>query len=227
MSRREKILLAILLISVLGYIFYQFIYTPQIEEITKLEAEIKSNEQLIQAHLNAKENITVLVKENDEKSIKLEEMLHKYLSNIQQEDIIIYMHEEITNSNVDVDSLVFTDFISIEFDDLEEVPLLDHEISIVNIPIEGTFEEVLAFVNRFWNFEQNVVVSSFSIGRNEDLGGDNVIASLNLDFIKVNDELANKSPFVEWNYGPEKVDNNPFLEKGKNYSYVPTYNFLR
>jgi hypothetical protein len=154
--------------------------------------------------------------------VDLGSKLSIYLSKVEQEDIIIYIHEELKESDLDVESLQFTPFTSTEADGS-----INHEIMTVNFPISGRYQDVMVLLNRFWNFDQNVYVKNLDITSDEENGTDFVSSTVSIDFIKVNDELANDLPFAEWSYSEDNDIENPFSKGSKNYFFNPNYNYLR
>jgi type IV pilus assembly protein PilO len=234
MSKREKVLLGILIFAVLGYVFYNFIYQPQQDRINELNDQITSNEAVLQEHLDAKQNISVITDENSQLEEELSEKLTKYLSKVDQEDIIIYIHETLKESEIDTPTLSFMDFEDYEHEasnqtdsDEAEPQLIDHSIMTVNVEFEGTYQKYLELVNRFWNFDQNILVSFVEIQSNEENGTDEITGNFDVQFIKVVDEFGNNDDFVNWNFDYDYLKENPLSKIPKNYFFNTNYEYLK
>ncbi|PLX31826.1 MAG: hypothetical protein C0604_06340 [Clostridiales bacterium] len=108
LSKREKNILAILLVAVTLFVFYRFVCQPKAAMLEAIDAEIAEDEIL---HARLEKNI--LEKEEIEASIssmkiKVNEMNRLLPMRIYQEEIILYMEDLLYNYGITVENISFS-----------------------------------------------------------------------------------------------------------------------
>jgi len=108
LSKREKNLLAILLVAVTLFVFYRFVYQPKSAMLEAIDAEIAEDEVL---HARLEKNI--LEKEEIEASIssmkiKVKEMNRLLPMRIYQEEIILYLEDLLYNYGITAENISFS-----------------------------------------------------------------------------------------------------------------------
>lgn len=106
-TKREQVLIGVLLIVLLGYSFYRFVYTKQIQKITELKA---SRDTYSQKWEQAK----VKIASEDKRKKQYESLNSKILiktdklfPEIKQEEIIVTLDKMLEESNLEADVLDF------------------------------------------------------------------------------------------------------------------------
>jgi len=108
-TKREQILLGALLIVLLGYCFYNFIYTKQIQKITELKA---SRDMYSQKMEQANVKIASTSKRDEQYktlNAKIYNETDKLFPSIKQEEIIVVLDKMIKDSNLQADVLGFSE----------------------------------------------------------------------------------------------------------------------
>ncbi|MBZ9636287.1 hypothetical protein [Clostridium sp. FP1] len=111
-TRREQMLLGVLLIMLLGYGFYKFIYTKQNQKITELKI---SRDTYSQKWEQVKAKIASKDKKNEEYKILNAKIFSKtdmLFPSIEQEKIIMVLDKMIKDSNLQADVLGFSEVSS-------------------------------------------------------------------------------------------------------------------
>ena len=111
-TKREQILLGALLIVLLGYSYYNFIYTKQIQKITELKA---SRDTYSQKWEQVKAKIASKDKKNEQYvtlNAKIFNETDKLFPSIEQEEIIVVLDKMIKVSNLQADLLGFSEISS-------------------------------------------------------------------------------------------------------------------
>ena len=229
-NAREKKLLFFLLIVVVIYLSYNFLIKPQLEKIDNMEIEVIAKETLLTEMQLAEAMIPKLESENEELKMQLQTELSQYLGNIEQEDVILLINEILLRSEVPVDSIKFSEFIS------TGIETIDAETMSVGLHLEGTYKDVLALLSSFWRFDQNIFVSSLSLSGNEEgeviEGGlideldSNVTGNAVIDFMRVNDEYAANEPIFKWFLDEVYDVENPFLIRDRNTFFNSNYYYI-
>ncbi len=132
LSKREKSLIAAMLVAISLFAFYKFVYQPKTAEIAVIDAEIAEDE-IMHARLEK----SILGNEDIEASIssmkiKVKEMNRLLPMRIYQEEIILYLEDLFYNYGIKAENISFsTD--SLLDESLEETP---HEDSVENLLAE-------------------------------------------------------------------------------------------
>jgi len=107
LSKREKVLIFILIIAVIGYAAYKVLPSTQ---LFNLEALKEEQNQKSDVYSNMSQNI-LLKSKYEEKVQTLSDEINNLnvISDIQQENIIVFLNNYFTNNNIDANNISFTD----------------------------------------------------------------------------------------------------------------------
>ncbi|MBK5251971.1 MAG: hypothetical protein JJE29_04985 [Peptostreptococcaceae bacterium] len=108
LSKREQILLAILIVSVVFFLFYRFIYVPKVIEIETIDAEIAESENLhtlLGKNLNSKIELEDSIKSM---KIKVREMDRLLPERVYQEEVILYLENLIDAHDIKLAGIDFS-----------------------------------------------------------------------------------------------------------------------
>jgi len=107
LSKREKVLIFILIIAVIGYAAYKFLPST---ELFNLDALKEENNQKSELYDTMSQNI-LLKSKYEEKVQTLSDEINNLnvISDIQQENVIVFLNNYFTNNNIDANNISFTD----------------------------------------------------------------------------------------------------------------------
>lgn len=108
-NKREKILLLVLVIAVLGYLFYNFIYLSNEEKIANLEAELEVKNTQVNELMQSIEESKNLNSKFKELNFEISDMSKIYLPDLDQEKLIVFIDKKIEEYNIETSNISFTD----------------------------------------------------------------------------------------------------------------------
>jgi type IV pilus assembly protein PilO len=108
-NKREKILLLVLVIVVLGYLFYNFIYLSNEEKIANLEAELEVKNTQVNELMQSIEESKNLNSKFKELNFEISDMSKIYLPDLDQEKLIVFIDKKIEEYNIETSNISFTD----------------------------------------------------------------------------------------------------------------------
>lgn len=159
MTKREKILIGLLLVVALAYGYFQFLYTPLINEIADLEVKkVQKEAELLEIEqYMAKEGF---YEAEYNKNIEvLEEIISNYYIKNHQEDIVILMKEFNESEDLLLNDFSFSD----KTEQLEAIEQLS-----VQVDFEGSYESLNQYLNKIESNDQYIAISEVSIDTDED-----------------------------------------------------------
>jgi type IV pilus assembly protein PilO len=107
-NRREKILLIVLAIAVLGYLFYNFIYLSNEEKIASLEAELEVKNTQVDELMKSIEDSRELNEKFKELNFEISDMSKIYLPDLDQGKLILFIDKKIDEYNIETSNISFT-----------------------------------------------------------------------------------------------------------------------
>ncbi|MDW5300402.1 MAG: hypothetical protein SA378_09725 [Sedimentibacter sp.] len=116
LSKREKVLIFILIVAVIGYAAYRFLPGSNLFNLDAMKEEYN---QKSDAYDTMSQNL--LLKSKYEENVKLfsDEINNlDVISDIQQENIIVFLDNYFTNNNIDANNISFTDATVVPMNDI-------------------------------------------------------------------------------------------------------------
>jgi type IV pilus assembly protein PilO len=107
-NKREKILLLVLVIAVLGYLFYNFIYLSNEEKIASLEAELEVKNTQVDELMKSIEDSRELNEKFKELNFEISDMSKIYLPDLDQGKLILFIDKKIDEYNIETSNISFT-----------------------------------------------------------------------------------------------------------------------
>jgi type IV pilus assembly protein PilO len=107
-NKREKILLLVLVIAVLGYLFYNFIYLSNEEKIANLEAELEVKNTQVNELMQSIEESKNLNSKFKELNFEISDMSKIYLPDLDQGKLILFIDKKIDEYNIETSNISFT-----------------------------------------------------------------------------------------------------------------------
>lgn len=148
MSRRDRLLICLVAIVAIGFLFYKFIYIPFNDKLAALDEDIRLKESIIEKH---KETIAKMP-EMQERYAQLEyiekEKLPDRITSV--DEMLQVLVDESKKSGVLITSYK---------------PTEGEESTEVSIAAEGTYEELLVFLNGIDRLSGQVEFGNITVSR--------------------------------------------------------------
>ncbi|MGB4439112.1 MAG: hypothetical protein WBJ13_07800, partial [Sedimentibacter sp.] len=116
LSKREKVLIFILIIAVIGYAAYKFLPSTELFNLDALKEEYSQKSDVYDT---MSQNI-LLKSKYEEKAQTLSDEINNLnvISDIQQENIIVFLNNYFANNNIDANNISFTDATVVPMSDI-------------------------------------------------------------------------------------------------------------
>lgn len=218
MNKREKKLLIFLSIILIIFAYYYFVFQNHLDSIVELNDSIVVQESELKIFETSKTSIISLTAQLETIEEELREKFKDYLSVIKQEETIQLIEQILLRSEVDVTNLTFTENKNTRLD------YIDYETLTVTVDVAGTYEEMVNFMSSFWRFDHNIFIQHVTMSPEEDL----VFTTVDIVFVRVNNDYASKETFFEWYNDVFYEKESPFDESdfsdifALNYFYTGT-----
>lgn len=173
LSKREKILIFVLLLLVLGYAYYNFILMPQLNSIRSIDVSIENNKKMLSALEGQQENID----RNKNEMKDLEYYENKYKQNIPESagipEIIVYIDEMTKSSGCTPVELNFHG--NAEEDVKKDNNSKTNENGIVkeihlSYQVTGSYESIISLEKYIENCARRMIVDKLDIEKDSEGG---------------------------------------------------------
>ena len=218
LTKREKILLALLFLSISFYGYMQFLVNPQ---LTKLN-ELKIEKQAYEVEMKNLEDASVLEKQLDDTILNLSQQISlisdNYFTNTEQEEIILLLNEFLNNPDVKASSISFTPPAIIILPE-------EHQASLMNATLtyEGSYETLMELLDSIWNFKKQIIVENININKNEQ---SQVTGNILLNFYNLGNLTNQTDAMFEWYIDEEFYKENPFSSIAENGGFRVNYMYV-
>ncbi len=218
LTKREKILLGLLMFALLFYGAYQFVVIDQLDALALQQLEADR----IQMELDRLDNV---VEEEQQVDLLLAEvaearetLLRDYFVLIdEQEEIILLMNEFLLNPDLRTSSLGFVQPAIVEEDEVE-LYFMD-----VNLTFEATFETLNSLLRSFWQFDRKVLVEQLNLSRGEE---GLLTGNVGIRFYDLSNYTGELDRLFMWFQDSGAFKVNPFAEASANPPVAIRYVFL-
>lgn len=184
LTRNEKVLISLLVIAILFWVAYRFIYTPQQEKISLLDAQRIDYEGQIEDINTTLKKENFINEEWQELNREKEEIVSQYFPTLDQPQIIYILNELIENDEMAVPDLNFS---RPGFTDVGGLQVNSMDISF---PYTGGYTGVVDTLNAIKTSPRKMLIDNISMDRdmNEDLNGMMSLKIYSLEGIAESDE---------------------------------------
>jgi len=226
MTNRERGFLVVLLIVGLLFGYYYFFMQHQLDDLDTYDGQIAANKSAIQAHRLAKINLKNAQNQKEQLETLLSDYYQYFLKDIDQEELILLVNEILVRSEVNVNTLSFSDF------DRVILNLHEYDQMIMTMDVEGSYEDVINLVSSFWRFDHNIYVQNLTVDRigeievvegAEPIDPDSISGVLDIAFIKVNNNYASDVSLFQWYNDVYYDKEDPFTQEDFSYLFDPNY----
>ncbi len=200
-SKKEKILLLVLLIVVLGFLVYKFVLVPQSNTITALKEEkLAIDEELAKVEDTiARENL--INKEWETLNKDFQKLSSRYYPKPNQPDLIHILNGIIDEGKLEMPQMVFRDAEAIELDGLKINALG------VSTPFSGTFDDLEIFLSKLRGSEKRLLVDQLAITKDST---DKVNGQVSFNAYAYGGAKAKEDGFFYQNEYKDGSKGNPF-----------------
>lgn len=198
LTKRESILIIILICVVFFYVYSSFIINPQILKIKELKNEIEDYELLMKEGDNAENTLGNLDIKYQKHLRDVEDYSKDFFNSLEQSSLILLLDKLITNTKLEVMKFKFSEYR------IEELGENELNTISVSIPFKGSYESLLAFLKQIRENNKKVVIKNINILNNRK---SQVSGNIVLDFYcipslgakKLSDGIINKSSSTKEN----------------------------
>lgn len=210
LSKREIVLLGILIFFLLGYGFYKFLYIPQksaIEELENKKIEVKQKLSEVNNEIKKEKRYKeTLIKKNKE----IEKISELFYLDLNQEDFIVLLNSINRFSSFRISSFSFSDnsLKSLDQNNNNNGKMSYYE---VKLNYSGLYEELYNYVEAVQSQKKYIYINDININTNANgfVRGEMTIKFPNLPFLS---EKVNQLSYFEKNGELVKKQNtNPYI----------------
>ncbi|MCD5415315.1 MAG: hypothetical protein LR001_10075 [Clostridiales bacterium] len=243
LTKREKILISIMLLIVIGGLSYTFLYTPQFEKIAELELSIEEIEaEIKRVEAESKSDSDIMIRQKV-LNARIMNLTYRFLPGIMQDRIIVMLDEFITDAGIDAFTIGFEspsakqiqlpvgmDEESTILNELQESvdgseqlnnddkPLIQGEPTPVEsmkvaIQVQGKYDNIIDFLETVQNYHYNIVVNNINLAVAEF--AEHVSGNISLEFFALPKLHEQDLDFLEWNFDNIYGRFNPFVRAGQ------------
>lgn len=228
LSDRDKNLLLVLIILIIGVVYYLYIFTPQKEKIKTLIDERNEKAQQVEEYKTKIQNIESYRKKLEDEKNTIMPLAEKFYSDdIKQEDIIVFINDLVAKSNIELNQISFSEGDPQDIESLsgeanneeadsgsEENVNLDSNVKLLNVDIDlgGTYSSIHEFIRLIENLDKNIIIDELNLRKD-----DSVIEEISYQEILARSENPND---VVSGSMKLTICNVPSLEEYKEERYV-------
>lgn len=200
LSKREKVLISLLIIIMLIWAIYKLAITPQIEKLNEIrDKKIEYQNKILEFNkILRREN--EIKKEWEELNNERQEILSKYFPTLDQSQIIYLLSALAADENIIISDYNFSRKEFEEFGDFQV-----KNISVA-MPYSGDYNGVINFISSLKNNQRKILIENLTMDKvnKEEING---IISLKIYCLDGVTETENKVSYIEV---PQIKKNNPF-----------------
>lgn len=203
LTKREKLLLGLLIFAALFYVSYRFFVVNQTAEIETAQMELSMLDAQVARLSTLEDEEQQLDQEIGLVKAQQDEIKSEYFSLIEeQEEVILLLNEFLLNPDVSATSISFT---PPALETVDEVPLSSMNVTV---SYDATYPSLINLLRSVWQFDRKILVSNINMNAAEE-GRLNGNLQVNLyDFAHLTDELDSLFMWFE----QMEVKTNPFAD---------------
>ena len=230
LTRRESFLIRLAGIIALIALSYYLVILPQLEILINVRSELAVKTQEMESIKLDMQSVPELDEEINILVDNVTILSENFFPEPQLKKLIVIIDERLQASGVKADSLEFSQFTIVENplieeseqitqdkpqhyeDNSNEISTLPEMQSIsIDIPFEGTFPQIMHFINLLESMNRHMVISNLEIdqGTNGSISG-----VINLEFYSLNKLFLDSRDheFLDWSYNIPMGTDNPFRQ---------------
>lgn len=187
LSKREKIMLIILAIAVGGFLYYNYILTPQLKNLKAADDKLQESRTKLASLQVQEKNIDTLKKEIEDLTAKADEATKSIPDTDRIPELIIYLRDMTSNSGCTTGTLGFGSPQSLNVESDKSNGAKDQNSSqsqnlpgnvtsgvVVILPmtyqVSGSYADVMSMLKYMENNQRKMMVSSLAITKDQQQG---------------------------------------------------------
>ncbi|SMP48769.1 S-layer homology domain-containing protein [Anoxynatronum buryatiense] len=218
MTKREKVLLSILIFALLFYGSYRFLVIPQMSEMAFYKTELEELQLQIGRLSTLEEQEQRLDQEIHEAIERQVAVQANYFSLIEeQEEIILLLNEFLMNPDVSATAFSFTP--------PSRETTGDTELASMNVLVtyEANYASLINLLRSMWQFDRKIVVNQLAMSAVE---ADRLTGNLQLNLYDLTHMTGQVDNLFMWLQSAENFKTNPFSPAAPAGAFQMRYMFL-
>lgn len=218
MTKREKVLLAVLIFLLAFFSAFRFLVIDQQEviasseqELAHLKNEIERLESIESIIQNLDHQIAVTQEDQDVVRAQFFSLVEE------QEEIILLLNEFLMNPDVNATALSFTPQGS---EIIEETELM---VMNINLSYQANYFSLLNFLRSIWQFDRKIIVHQLSMNATPE---DQLNGFIQIDLYDLAHLTGELDRLFMWFQDAEAVKTNPFSEAAPGQAFQIRYVFI-
>ncbi len=217
-TKREKVLLALLIFALLFYAGYRFLVIDQLTEIDVATSELAYLQQEIIRLERIEEERSNLELEIASVQEQQSNIKNDFFSLIdEQEEIILLLNEFLLNPNVDATSVAFT---TPGTETVEEVELYFMDVTL---SYQSDYPALLRLFRSVWNFERKLILHQVNMNTSDE---QEISGNFQMRFYDLSQITGELDRLFSWLQVMESIKNDPFSGMGDGININERYDML-
>jgi len=154
LSKRELVLVSILAVSLLAYLYLNFLLFPGYTKISELTSELQQKKAIAADKEAAVKKLAQLDSLLKDEQLQLEDMEKKIPCNVRLPELIVNIDGKVKEIGMDIQS--------ISIGDVDQANK-DYGIIPINVAMEGNFDGVMDFIKYIEDTEREYIIDSFEL----------------------------------------------------------------
>ncbi len=223
LTRREKLLVTVLLFCFAAYFLFRYVVTPQLAHLEVLKSDLATWEAKKQALDVIDETMARYGQQQEDLSNQLETIGNNYFSSLsEEEESIIVMNELLRDAELKDISIAFSPLTggvsqggaSAAATNAAPAPDVSGAlVQKISVTYSGTYDALWKALGSFWNFQKCIEVDSVTIGPEAD-GSGYITGEIGLSLYDLSPITELSKNIVIWSDNGQFRRANPFLNIG-------------
>lgn len=236
LTKREKILIIVLLFTLAGYLLFQYVITPQLAQLSSLKANVENWKEKKQALSVIDDTIAKYDQQKEELDTKIQTIGNSYFSSLDmQEESIIVLNDLLLNTGLKDADISFdeladgnssanagqsqasqsqasqsqTDQAQASQSQTGQAQTGPIRVQNVQLSFEGSYQAVWNELRAIWNFKKAIHVDSLSMSQS-DASTEPLTGEIDLSFYDLSKITDVSDAMVKWSDSGQFRQQDPF-----------------
>lgn len=228
LTKREKILIILLLFTLAGYFLFQYVITPQLSQLSSLKANVEEWKGKKQALSAIDTTIAKYSQQKEDLDTNIQTIGNNYFTSLDmQEESIIVLNDLLLNTGLKDTNISFAELTDgdssananqsqtdqsqagqTQADQSQTGPI---RVQNVQLSFEGSYQALWNGLHAIWNFKKTIHINSISITQGDE-GTGLLSGELDLSFYDLSQITNISDSMVEWSDSGQFRQQNPFQD---------------
>lgn len=206
LTKREKTLLYILVVTVFLWSYYAFLVIPQLEKLNALKMEQQKYKNQIARLESASIVENQLDDQIDQNREQMKQITSKYFSDMEQGELILLLNELFHDPHFKIRSITFTPYTK------EMLGETEVEVISADLSYESDYSTLIKHLKSIWTFQKKIIIKSMNISYSDH---ERLSGNLQLNFYRVHKSPNLSDDLFRWN-----------IEKNSSKDFINLHSFL-